>query len=43
MNFDAGEFIDDSPQIIAGMVLGGLVALFVLKGLGFRFSIAAGG
>lgn len=39
---DVGEYIDDSPQVIAGVVLGALVTLVALKALGFKFVIGVG-
>lgn len=41
-SFDVGDVVDDSPQVIAGMVLGALIAMFALKALGFRFAMGIG-
>jgi len=42
MDFDVGEYVDNSPQMIAGLVLGALVTMVALKALGFRFAIGVG-
>lgn len=41
-SFEVGDFIDNSPQIVACLVLGGLITMVALKGLGFRFAIGVG-
>lgn len=39
---DVGDVVDATPRVLAGMLLGAVLTLFLLRVAGFRFSFGVG-
>lgn len=39
---ELGDVVDSTPRVLAGMLLGAILTLFLLRAAGFRFSFGVG-
>lgn len=39
---DIGDFVDSTPRVVAAVILGSAIVLFLLKRAGFRFNFGVG-